>query len=72
MPPIFKALASIVVWILFVFGCVALLGGLVRAIGAGLELLPAYPRPIIGAYFSGGIVSLILSVVAMKLRQSME
>lgn len=72
MPPIFKALASIVVWILFVFGCVALLGGLMRAIGTGLELLPASPRPVIGAYFSGGILSLILSVVAMKLRLSME
>jgi len=72
MPAIFKALASIVVWILFVFGCVALIGGFVRAVGASLDLLPVSPRPIIGAYFSGGIVSLILSVVAMKLRQSME
>ena len=72
MPPIFKTLASIVAWILFVFGCIALLGGLLRAIGMGLDLLPVSPRPILGAYFSGGIVSLIPSVVAMKLRQSME
>lgn len=63
MPPIFKALASIVVWILFVNGC--------------LVILTALPIPYLD--FGGnwqrlavGIASLVLSVVVMKMRKMLE
>lgn len=63
MPPIFKALASITVWILFINGCAGLLHWLIQHIvsgGACIFLLGM------------GVASLFLSVVAMKLRQMLE
>jgi hypothetical protein len=65
MPSIFKKLASIIAWVLFVFGSLSLLGGFVRIFrGAGLD--------IIRDYLGFGVVSLFLSVVTMRLRQKME
>ena len=66
MPSIFKALASITAWVLFVFGSVSLLGGFGRIIGGSPEL------DFITVYFGFGVSSLFLSVVTMKLRQKME
>ncbi len=66
MPPIFKTLASITVWILFVFGCLALLGGFARIFVSSQRTLP-----LISVYFGYGIISLALSVVSAKLRQTM-
>lgn len=66
MPSIFKALATITVWILFVYGCVGVLfvcGGIAHRVG-GTPL-------IIGAWVAS-ILSLILAVVAMKLRQTLK
>jgi hypothetical protein len=66
MPPIFKALATIIVWILFVLGCIGVLfvcGGVAHTVG-GTPL-------IIGAWIAS-ILSLILAVVAMKLRKMLE
>jgi len=66
MPSIFKALATITVWILFVDGCIGVLfvcGGIANRVG-GTPL-------IIGAWIAS-ILSLILAVVAMKLRQMLE
>jgi hypothetical protein len=66
MPPKFKALATITVWILFVLGCIGVLfvcGGLAHRVG-GTPL-------IIGAWVAS-ILSLIFAVVAMKLRQMLE
>ena len=66
MPSIFKALATITVWILFVYGCVGVLfvcGGVAHRVG-GTPL-------IIGAWVAS-ILSLIFAVVAMKLRQTLE
>ena len=65
MPSKFKALASITVWILFIFGCLTLLGGFVRAFMRS-ELA------LVSSYFGYGIISLILSVVAAKLRKTLE
>ncbi len=67
MPSIFKALASITVWVLFIFGGLCLLGGLARAIGARSESA----LPLIAAYLGFGVASLALSVVSAKLRQMM-
>ena len=62
----FKALASITVWVLFIFGALALLGGFVRIIGGMAEL------DLVTAYFGFGVGGLFLSVVTMKLRQMMD
>ena len=66
MPPIFKALATISVWILFIFGCILLINTIVIGIIEGLSPLETMA--------GGGIamVSLTLSVCAMKLRQMLE
>ena len=65
MPSKFKALASITVWILFIFGCLALLGGFVRAFMSSEIRL-------VSAYFGYGVLSLTLSVVCAKLRKMLE
>lgn len=70
MPSIFKALASIVAWVLFVFGLLSLLIGFVRVFGAIPKTATAPSLPLITAYFGFGIISLTLSVVVMKLRQT--
>jgi Co/Zn/Cd efflux system component len=65
MPSYFKALATIAVWILFISGCVA-------------TVMPAISRIVQGEVFSSlvawaiGVICLILSVVAMKLRKGLE
>ena len=68
MPSIFKALSTITAWILFVFGCLRLIIGLVMALSTGQQLasLPVYLD------FAVGIVSLTLSVVIMWLRKKLE
>jgi len=70
MPPIFKALASITVWVLFIWGCVTILSttvGYYVNIGAGNP-------PTIGIFMGWGvaIAELILAVCAMKLRKMLE
>jgi uncharacterized membrane protein AbrB (regulator of aidB expression) len=64
--PIFKAMASITAWILFVFGLMALLAGFGRIIVStpGLDFITAY--------FGFGIGGLFLSVVTMKLRKNLD
>ena len=66
MPSIFKALASITAWVLFVFGSVSLLGGFGRIIGGSPEM------DMMTAYFGFGVGGLFLSVVVMKLRKGLE
>ena len=66
MPPIFKALASITAWVLFIFGLLALLTAFVRIFRGGPSL------GLMWAYFGSAITSLFLSVVTMKLRKSLE
>lgn len=68
MPTVFRNLASITVWVLFIFGFLSLLGGFIRAFGASGDSA----LPLVAAYFGYGILSLILSVVAAKLRQTMD
>lgn len=70
MPSIFKALATIAAWVLFVFGLLSLLIGFVRVFSAIPETATAPGLALITAYFGFGVVSLTLSVVVMKLRQT--
>ena len=65
MPPIFKALATIVVWILFISGCLATIMPIISRIFRG----EVYGSLMAWAI---GVICLILSVVAMKLRKGLE
>ena len=65
---IFKGIATITIWFLFILG-------LVLVVVDGLVLpLVGWPITMTEAYFATGlgIASLILSVVAMKLRQMLQ
>ena len=71
MPSVFNALASITVWTLFSFGLGAFICGFVSIMSYILETstMPTSLPPI-SACFGFGIASLILSVIAMKIRKT--
>ena len=69
MPQIFKALASISAWVLFIIGLGTLAWSSVESlVRYGEEV---YPFNTI-AWFAWGTVTLFLSVAAMKLRQMLD
>ena len=73
MPQIFKALATIRAWVLFIFGLLGIVGTFVMAVVGGKIFVPGVEPPL--QFFMGEGVSglaLILSVCAMKLRQMLE
>ena len=73
MPPIFKALASIAAWTLFIAGWLFALTNLVFGILTGvLFTVGAEGWVEVFAYFVLAIVCATLSVVVMRLRQKME
>ena len=67
MPQIFKALTTITAWFLFIWGLIlCVIDGFVFAIIEKVTMTEAY-------FATGlGIASLILAVVAMKIRKMME
>ena len=72
MPPIFKALATITVWVLFILGCIMLLGTNIGSATAGALFGPKPPPIQLFLGNGAGTVSLALAVVCMKLRQMLE
>jgi len=67
MPPIFKALATITAWFLFIWGLIlCLIDGFVFPIVGKVTMTEAYIATGLG------IASLILAVVAMKLRKMLQ
>jgi len=70
MPPVFKALASITAWVLFIIGCLGIVVPIVGWAVEGELLKP--PANILVFMWSVGIASFILSVCAMKLRKMLE
>lgn len=68
MPVIFKALTTIVAWVLFVFGFLRLIVALVMAFASG----PSVPPTEVYLDFAVGIASLTLSAVVMQLRRKLE
>jgi len=75
MPPVFKALASITAWVLFISGWLQLLGGAWGYfyscyITGSIGVVAVSTRII--AVWGLGTGSLILSVCAMKLRQMLD
>jgi hypothetical protein len=67
MTNIFKLLSTIIVWVLFIFGLLRLLIGLIMAFSSGQNL------PDISIYldFTVGIGSLVLAVVVMWLQKKL-
>lgn len=63
MPSIFKALTTIIVWILFVFGCLTMALGI---------LLTGKHLPVALLVWVLSIISLMLAMVAMKMSKSLE
>jgi hypothetical protein len=73
MPDIFKALATITAWTLFVLGWVILVIGVLIMPGIGGVFFAATPPPVIfWIALASAVGTLILSVAAMKLRQMLE
>ena len=71
MPPIFKALASITAWGLFILGWFFIVWpNLMSVVSGSICAGPPPWQQVAGNV--GGVVSLILSVCAMKLRQMLE
>ena len=66
MPQVFKALVSISVWILFIFGCILLINTIVASIAGWIS--PALTMT------GGGIAmaSFALSAVVARIRQKLE
>ncbi len=70
MPNIFKALASISVWILFLLGCGYILTTFITWAAGGFGIQEDWLSLV--AAEAIGITAIILSVVAMKLRKNLE
>jgi hypothetical protein len=65
----FKALATITVWILFIFGFLALIGGVFISVSPASGVPDMSKALLAWLHFWYGTVNLALSVVVMKLRQ---
>ena len=73
MPSIFKALASISAWVLFVFGLFSLVITFVFMNVAQAQIGYSEPPPIQPYFGLGlGVASIVSSVVTMKLRHMLE
>lgn len=73
MPQIFKALATINAWAMFIVGWFALISGYIRLLGAytGVDLTPVgVPSAEVSLAF--GWVGLFLSAAIMKLRHMLQ
>ena len=74
MPRSLRALSSITAWVLFILGWIGVLATIAYAISIinGLFVIPNVTLVMICGVFVGGVVCFILSVCAMKLRQTLE
>jgi len=73
MPPVFKALATITTWVLFILGWIGVVFAVVAFVGTMVWIgMQPMDTVIIAGIFVGGIVCFILSVCAMKLRYMLE
>ncbi len=70
MPNIFKTLASISVWILFLLGCGYIITTFIVWAAGGFGIQEGWLAQV--AAEAIGITAIILSVVAMKLRKNLE
>ena len=70
MPSIFKALASISVWVLFLTGWGWMLTTFITWAAGGFGIQEGWQAQV--AAEAIGITAIILSVVAMKIRKNLE
>ena len=63
-----KVLATIIIWVLFLFGLLRLIIGLVMAFTSG----PNLPEASVYLDFAIGISSLVLSAVVMRIRKLLD
>ena len=67
MPPVFKALITISVWVLFIKG---LLASLVGCLTVGMAVMRGATPPMVGAAIGVvGVAALVLACVAAWIRQ---
>ena len=71
MPPIFKALATITAWVLFISGLINALSTFLMGIITG-NLYGGEPPIHLPIFFLVAVAQLVLAVVVMRLRQKME
>ena len=69
MPDIFKALASISVWILFVAGCANFI---ITLVTLAIDGVSSEEWEHTAAFLAIATVSILFSVIAMKIRKKME
>lgn len=72
MPPIFKALASIMVWILWISGLVCGFSVFIHGIVIGAIYGPQPPPMSIWAGFAVALGFGLVALVAMKIRKALE
>ncbi len=72
MPPIFKTLASIGVWALWIFAWVTGLGTLVMGISRGTLFGAEHPPVSAWIGIAVGLFTMFLAIVAIKLRKEIE
>ena len=71
--PVFKALASISAWGLFILGWFVIVINIIMGATAGEYFNPAkVPSAETGLFAGLGLAAVVLSVVVMRLRQEME
>jgi len=71
MPPVFKALITVAVWILFVKGCLAILLSTILVVMA--RPMMTGQASLVDVVMAGvGIAALILAAAGAKLRQMVE
>ena len=70
MPPVFKAVVTIVVWVLFIKGWLSILVGTIMGAMASMGGAPVPLGSV--ALCSEGIAALILAAVAAWIRQKVE
>jgi hypothetical protein len=71
MPKQFKSMATIAVWVLFIFGLVMLVGAIIAAVISMTGVFEGMPVKS-SIEFSVAVLSITLSVVVMRMRQKME
>ena len=72
MPPIFKALATITAWVLFILSWTTGLSTLMSGIISGRLYGPEPPPMVMLGFFALAFAYAIGAVVVMKLRQILE
>jgi len=72
MPPVFKALATIMVWVLWISGMVMGFSVLIAGIARGEIYGPQAPPMSVWAGFAVALAFGLVALIGMKVRKSLE